>query len=120
MKIFYLAIFATFFPMGIYAQRADARLLNYMTDEEIAEISKENPKELQLISYALDHGLYVANYEPGKGPLPVIEVDADKLPNYLDLGLAIADQNQYFRISGRNKVLVMKSRWVLNYELSKQ
>ena len=40
--------------------------------------------------------------------------------NFIDLGLEIQGQNQYFQISGDDRLLVIKSKVVLNYEMQKK
>lgn len=77
--------------------------------------------QYELLDYALDNGLYVANYDSSKGGnFETVSVDIEALPTFIELNLEITDRNQYFKIVGQEKLLVVKSTWVLNHEMEKR
>ena len=89
--------------------------LNVYVDPE--QIESENPNDLKIMIYALDNGMYIANYSEQKGDV-FVEIDAPKKnQTYIDLNFQILDQNQYFKIKGDDKLLVIKAKGVLMNEL---
>ena len=69
--------------------------------------------------YAVDKACYVSDLPKGKEAKldGAINVDISKPLNFIDLGLDIKSVNQYFKINGTDKMLVVKSEFVLNNEL---
>jgi hypothetical protein len=116
-----LLIFAfSFFALGsAFSQEIDQRLVKRYTTEELSLMRKNEPKKYEMYVYALDHGCYIADLPMGKESelSGTVNVDMTKPLNYIDLGLEIKGSNQYFRIAGTEKMLVLKSEWVLNNEL---
>lgn len=105
-----------------YSQSADTRLSKVYSSEELTQLQNENPAKIKMLTYALDHACYFSEIPEGKKiDLPSIELtNSTTVPCFAELGLKIEEQNQYFRVSGSNKMLVVKSEWVLNYELEKK
>ncbi|XOV67063.1 MAG: hypothetical protein ACFHU9_15670 [Fluviicola sp.] len=103
-------------PAGLLAQNYDQRLLSSYDATTLNDLEINDPHKLELITYALDNGMYFAD-NSGKG-LQMAEIElTESVNSYVDLGLTIKDQNQYFRIKGEDRMLVVKSFWVLNNEL---
>lgn len=104
-----------------FAQEIDDRLLSKYSQKELQKMIDTDADQYNLLDYALDNALYVANYDSSKGgDFETILVDPSDLPTFIELGLEITDRNQYFRISGEEKLLVVKSAVVLNYEMKKK
>ncbi len=121
MKLLAILGFAFMMTSSAVAQQIDARLSAAYEKAELEQMLSDNPERIKLLTYALDNGVYVANGADGKGmSFPTVEVDLNNLPSFVDLGVDIIDENQYFQIAGMNKLLVVKSNWVLNYEMSKK
>ena len=98
-------------------EKVDKRLLSRYSVDELRAIETNNPNELKIMIYALDNGMYLANYSQQKGGV-FKEIDAPKKnQTYVDLNFDIQDQNQYFKIKGEDKLLVVKSKGVLMNEL---
>lgn len=105
------------------AQKVDETLSKKYSSEEMKTLKKVDSKKYELINFCLQNACYVIDNPAGKNTVefPVISVPNLNKLNFQDLGLSIIeDQNQYFRIEGTNKLLVVKSTWVLNYEMSKK
>jgi hypothetical protein len=102
-----------------FSQEIDPRLSKKYSQEEIQLMIKENPTDYQLLVYALDNACYITDMPSGKDEEldGSVSLDLSKEFTYLDLGLEIKNSNQYLRINGTNKMLVVKSEWVLNNEL---
>ncbi len=94
---------------------------NYSPDLEKSykksELKKMNSEDLLVLEYALDNGLYYT-------PLPQKEISemrtlnvTSEIKKFTDIGLRIENQNQYFYIVGTDKMLVVKSKYVLQNEL---
>lgn len=82
---------------------------------------ESDANQYNLLDYALDNALYVANYDSSRGGnFEIILVDSKNLPTFIELNLEITDSNQYFKISGEEKLLVVKSAIVLNHEMKKK
>ena len=113
-----LILIVTFLIFGSsFSQEMDNRFLSKYSLEEIHSIKENNTELFSLLSYALDNAIYVADLPVRKSlELPSIQMPT-KGETYLDLGLEIISENQYFKIRGTEKMLVMKSEWVLNHEL---
>lgn len=106
-----------FFILGVNAQDFDKRLLKKFSSTDLEQLQASDPKKLELMTYALDHGMYITQNENVKGG-ELTQIDAPQEgATYIDLGLELTSQNQYFQIAGENKILVIKSLWVLNNEL---
>lgn len=74
-------------------------------------------EELNLLNYALENAVYITEI-PSKN---AIELKTISVPltilKFTDTGLKIENQNQYFRIEGTDKMMVVKSNYVLQNEL---
>ena len=120
--IFFLSI-SLFFSNGLLSQEIDVVLSKKYSKIELEQIEQNEIVKFELISYATKNACYVIDSPEGKdvSNFGTIVLDSFKNINYLDLGLSIIEnQNQYFRIEGTNQLLVVKSTWVLNYEISKK
>lgn len=95
-----------------------SELLKSYTIEELEEFKASNPENYYALIYALDNGMYLGIFDENKhASLPILE-EFDKQKNFTDYGLKIKDTNQYFYCPGINKVMVLKSFWVLKNEKS--
>ena len=98
-------------------EKIDKRLLIKYSVLELKSMEEKSSNELKIITYALDNGMYVANYSAEKGET-FPEVDRPKKnQTYIDLNYEILELNQYFKIKGEDKLLVVKSKGVLMDEL---
>ena len=113
-----LILIVTFLIFGSsFSQEMDNRFLSKYSLEEIHSIKENNTELFSLLSYALDNAMYITSFPAEKNlELASIEMPS-KGATFLDLGLEILQENQYFKIRGTEKMLVMKSEWVLNHEL---
>ncbi len=104
-------------PAGLFAQNYDQRLLSSYDATSLENLELNDPQKLELITYALDNGMYFTDYMGAKG-VQLIEIEVpENATSFADLGLTIKDSNQYFKVKGEEKMLVVKSFWVLNNEL---
>ena len=119
MKLLMSAAFLTLSIGFVSAQNYDSRLLKKFDHDQLVSMEQNDPSKLKRYEYALDNGVYMTDLPAGKETdLPVITVNGDN-PTFADLGLDIINSNQYFKIEGTDKMLVVKSIWVLDYELGK-
>lgn len=102
-----------------FSQEVDARLTTRYSSTELAELKQNDPEKLTLLNYALDHACYIADVPKGKesGLNGVVEMNTNDPIDFIALGLEIQKTNQYLRIKGTDKVLVVKSEWVLTNEM---
>jgi hypothetical protein len=116
-----ILLFTIFFTLSAAgnAQEVDARLSKRYSATELAQLKQNDPAKLTLLNYALDHACYLAEVPKGKesGLTGVIEMNVNEPIDFIALGLEIQKTNQYLRIKGTNKVLVVKSEWVLTNEM---
>ena len=74
-------------------------------------------EELFLLEYALTNGFYITTL-PSKESTYIKKLNVTtEIKKYTDIGLRIENQNQYFNIVGTDKMLVVKSKYVLQNEL---
>lgn len=103
-----------------FSQDFDKRLEKIYTTTQLKMMQKENPEQLRMLNYALDNALYVIDFpKEKKNELQkTITYDLKKKASFIELGLTIQKENQYFKINGSDKVLVLKSEWLLLNELN--
>ena len=75
-------------------------------------------------SYAVSHGSFITT-EVTKDGTPIqydgeISVETAKKINPAEMGIAITDKDQYYKITGTNQYLVVKSTWALDGEMKMQ
>lgn len=118
MKALSILVFFLFLSSVAWSQqKIDKRLLSGYSESELKALETTNPEELSLITYALDNGMYIGNYSAEKEGA-YKEIDRPEInQTYMDLNFQILDRNQYFKIKGEEKVLVVKSKGVLMNEL---
>ncbi len=102
-----------------FSQEVDARLSKRYSPTELADLKQNDPAKLTLLNYALDHACYITDVPKGKesGLNGVIEMNVNEPIDFIALDLEIQKTNQYLRIAGTDKVLVVKSEWVLTNEM---
>lgn len=121
MKIASFFCFLLLSVGSVFGQEIDQRLLTKYSQQELETMIATNATQYAVLDYALDNGIYIANYDNAKGgDFPTISIDPNALPTFVELNLDILDQNQYFKIEGQEKLLVVKSASVLNYEMNKK
>lgn len=118
MKLLTILGISLISTLGLNAQELDSRLLERYSEAEIYEMQQKDPESYSITVYALDHAIYYLDVPVDKevnfSTIRVAEGDL----NFVDLGLDIKEQNQYFLVEGKSKILVVKSRWVLSYEMN--
>lgn len=115
LKIF---IFFAFFVFRTgFSQEVDSRLLKVYSETELIEIRTKSVENYNALVYGLDHAIDILEV-PSEKPNPAKKTISvpDGEYSYIDLGLRIENQNQYFQIEGTNQLILLKSFWVLNYE----
>jgi len=117
MKLLTTLTFSMLLFGAVYSQELDSRLLEKYSETELTEMQSNSPQEFALLNYALDNAIYFADYPDEKGETFQSIVAPKSGDTFLSLGLEIKDQNQYFRIEGSRKLLVVKSALVLTYEM---
>lgn len=117
MKLFTTLCFSFFFGALSFSQTIDSRLLEKYSKSELNEMIENSPNDYAILDYALDNGMYYSiGSNPKAASLPTIDLPEEGA-TFLDLNLEITSSNQYFKINGEDKILVVKSKWVLNHEM---
>jgi len=80
-------------------------------------MKNSSPEQFKVISYALDNGMYIANYSAEKGEVYQEIERPKKNQTYIDLNFEILEENQYFKIKGEEKMLIVKSKGLLKNEM---
>ena len=94
------------------------QLLKVYSENELNQIVQESPEKYDLLVYAIDHAIYTADFPTEKKDNISKEIEVPLGDyTYLDLGIKIENLNQFYRIKGTNKILVVKSFYVLNNEI---
>lgn len=118
MKQLSILFFVLFISSLSWAQeKMDKRLLERYSQSELSKLKQNNLEEFKILNYALDNGMYIANYSAEKGDV-FPEIDRPKKSDtFIDLNLEILEENQYFKIKGEDKMLIVKSKWLLKNEM---
>jgi len=94
------------------------QLLKVYSEIELNQMIQDAPEKYDLLIYAVDHGTYTAPFPTQKKENIIKEISVPQGEySYLDLGIRIQDLNQYFKIKGTDRILVVKSFYVLNNEI---
>jgi hypothetical protein len=119
MKTTFILLLSILISSVSFSQDFDKRLEKLYSVEELTAMQKENPSKIITLNYAIDNAVYTSDLPLEKKSefTKSINYDFKKKPNFIELGLKIENQSQYFRINGTNKILVIKSEYLLNYEL---
>ncbi|MCH2230856.1 MAG: hypothetical protein MK105_10970 [Crocinitomicaceae bacterium] len=119
MKLISIVLMSICCSFVSFSQELDSRLLERYSSLELAELAKDNPAEYKFLVHALDNAIYIIDLPKGKEvELESIEIKGKEL-NFIDLGLSIEDRTQHFKVIGEDKLLVVKSRHLLNLNLNK-
>jgi hypothetical protein len=120
MKIITTIGFSFLFCGAVFSQDLDKRLLTKYTSSELTTMMEVNPEKYAMLDYALDNAIYFSEIPNEKNQnFETIQLSNDSA-TFIELGLEIKDQNQYFKVVGENRLLVVKSMLVLNYEMNKK
>ena len=108
---------------SLFAQKQTAQekeLLKVYAKSELSELKKDGDK-YAVLCYAIDHAIYMIDAPKDKdvSAFPEIVINKDELPTFTDLTIKISDRSQYFRVAGQNKLLIVKSMYVLQLEMKK-
>lgn len=99
-------------------QDVEQELLQSYTKSELNSIKKDQPERYRALVYGVNNALDIVDFPKGKESKTDGNID---LPSgdysFCDLGLKIKESNQYFKINGTNKLLVVKSFYLLENEL---
>ncbi len=78
----------------------------------------------EMQKYAVTHGSFITTEVNKDGSIIQYdgEISAEKAKkvNPADMGIAITDRDQYYKITGTNQYLVVKSTWALDGEMKMQ
>ncbi len=101
----------------------DSRLLNNYSESFLAELIQNDIQEYNLLVHAIDNACYVAQAPASKSAefTRTISWTNASIPAFLDLnrdyGIVLENFNQYILIEGTEKMVVVKSKIVLENEL---
>lgn len=120
MKHLFLLTFFLVVNSLVFSQEIDQRLTKKYSKQELYNMMEKSPSNYKLLVYALDNACYITELPVGKDDAldGTVAIDLSKEFTFLDLGLEIKNSNQYLKIDGTTKMLVVKSEWVLNNELN--
>lgn len=110
----------TFCAFTTFSQNFDDRLSSVYSSEELHDIALNSPERIVILNYALENACSVASYPKGKESKLNGEIQIEDLSRLSldELGLKVTDNNQYFKIVGTDKVLFVRSFFVLENEMN--
>jgi hypothetical protein len=109
-----LLLLILFFNNNLSAQDYKKELLKSYTTQELNGFTKS---KITILEYALENSCYFTPLPEGKTmDFPEIEVKK-QVANFTDFGLKIEDFTQYFIVKNQNKLLVVKSSYILDLEI---
>lgn len=120
MKTTSLLLLCLTINLTSFSQDFDKRLEKTYSKSQLITMKNENLAQFNMLNYALDNALYVIEMPVEKMSQiqGTIAYDQKNKATFLELGLTITKENQYFKIKDTNKVLVVKSEWLLMNELN--
>jgi hypothetical protein len=124
MKILFATLFYVSFGQFAFCQKIDTRLLENYSESYLIALQNENVKDYNLLVYAIDNACYTAQAPTGKSSdiSQKIIWSVNEDPNFLDVnrefGIVLENFNQYILMEGTDKMLVVKSKFVLENELT--
>jgi hypothetical protein len=99
------------------SQKTNSSLTNCYSTQELADYKANEPAKYELLLYAIDHATYLSDFDENKhSALKRIDTSIPN-PRFTDLEVKIEKVNQYFYAPKLNKVVVVKSEWVLRHEM---
>ncbi|MBM3160100.1 MAG: hypothetical protein FJZ66_02100 [Bacteroidetes bacterium] len=114
MKFFLIFALFLFYTVSVSAQSDASELEKSYTTKELKTMS---PDDLNLLVYALENAIYITEIPQGKN----LNLESISVPltisKFTDAALKIENQNQYYQINGTSKMLVVKSKYVLQNEI---
>lgn len=114
MKKIFFSTFIFCSSFAVFSQKYNVDLEKSYSKSELKKMSSD---DLILLDYALTNGIYVTAL-PSKESSEIKELNVtSEIKKFTDIGLRIENQNQYFNIVGTDKMLVVKSKYVLQNEL---
>ncbi len=122
MKVSLFTLFLFFSAAAFSQSDAEQKLSQRYQESYLEDLRSNNPAEYQLLVYAVDNACEIVDLPQGKTEKldGTIQVNSGTTPAFTDLNLELKDENQYFRIAGTNKMLVVKSKWLLKQEMNKR
>lgn len=124
MKLYTITICFFFLSSSSFGQAATEKTAGIYSTERLSYLKVNDLKEYNLLSHALENGTYITKAPEGKteGFTQSINWSLSEKPSLLELsnlyGIKLENFNQYIRITGTDKMVVVKSRIVLENELS--
>lgn len=114
MKKISLFLFLTISGLAICQDGRDAQLLKAYSQLELSELKLNSPDKYELLYLGLDNALEILDMPKEKKSKMNGEIS---LPSgdytFASLGLKIGESNQYYQISGTDKMLLVKSFFIL-------
>jgi hypothetical protein len=115
--------FALFCTNSVFAQKQTSQekeLLKVYDKSELNNFKKDSD-QFAVLCYAIDHATYMIDAPKDKdvSAFPEIAIKMGQAPMFTDLNIKISDRSQYFRVVGQNKLLIVKSMYVLQLEMNK-
>ena len=102
----------------------DERLLELFSEQEIKDISNEDPYRIQLIEYCFDNAYYFVETSASKDYSSrisgTVEIDDVKDFNFFKLNIEFKENDyQYYKVKDHDLLLVVKSGQHISAEMNK-
>jgi len=102
----------------------DERLLELFSEQEIKDISNEDPYRIQLIEYCFDNAYYFVETSASKDYSSrisgTVEIDDVKDFNFFKLNIEFKENDyQYYKVKDQDLLLVVKSGQQISAEMNK-
>ena len=116
----FLALFCTNIVLAQKQTSQEKELLKVYDKSELNNFKKDSD-QFAVLCYAVDHATYMIDAPRDKdvSAFPEIAIKMGQAPMFTDLNIKISDHSQYFRVAGQNKLLIVKSMYVLQLEMNK-
>lgn len=110
-----ILLFVFFFGFSAFSQKYDKELLKSYSQKELESFDYETIKALE---YGIENAMYYTEISSAKDIVLSEIIIHENAKKFTDLNLKISSENQYLRVKGSNKMIVVKSLYVLKNELA--
>ena len=96
------------------------KLLKGYSDEELVELENSDKNTYSILNYSIEKGYSFSEVPAKKGMVAkTIKLSSAQMSNfnYLEHGIKITTENQYFLIAGTNKMLTIQGSLPISYQL---
>lgn len=117
-----LLLFVGFSLISLAGMSQERSYSKALTDHfEVSELDAQSDEEIAYLEYTANNAFVISEFPKEKADntqrYSTIELDLEKVNDFYDLDIEMKENDfQYFRISGTDKMLIIKSKSIVKRE----